>query len=112
MARWSRTNKGHSPIVIMLEPKDMPFGEDSYTIGNEVTLENILAVEQEIMAVLGPDNIITPHSIRTAPGKSMSESLAERGWPSIYHMTDSFIFTWWTDGPIRTIYEEGVNKEF
>jgi len=108
LKRWSLENPNHSPVVIMMEPKDMPGGEDSYTINNEIELTDILAVEQEILNVIGSDSLITPDSIRESD-KSLSESLKTRGWPSIYDMKSTFMFAWWDGSEIRNKYESGTN---
>ena len=51
MKRWSLDNPGHGPIVILLEPKTDPLIEDSYTLRNDITLGNLLDVEQEILRI-------------------------------------------------------------
>ena len=109
MKRWSLENPDHSPIVIMMEPKGLPGAEDSYTINNEIELSDILAVEQEILNVIGSDSLITPDSIRENSGKSLTESLKTRGWPSIYDMKGTFMFAWWDGDKIREKYETGTN---
>ena len=109
MKRWSLENPDHSPIVIMMEPKGLPGAEDSYTINNEIELSDILAVEQEILNVIGSDSLITPDSIRENNGKSLTESLKTRGWPSIYDMKGTFMFAWWDGDKIREKYETGTN---
>ena len=111
MYRFSEENPKHSPITIILEPKNRRIAEDSYPVFEEISLENILSMEQEILNVLGSEKLITPDSIRLE-NKSLGESIKTRGWPSVYDLQGLFMFILWDQGHrglSREIYEPGTN---
>lgn len=108
MKRWSLDNSGHGPIIVMLEPKYKPIVEESYTVFNKISLESLLDVEQEIINIIGSKSLITPDQIRIDEKTSLAESLRTRGWPSVYHLTDTFMFVLWDQRRIRELYEAGT----
>merc|ERR1719461_98896 len=88
--RFSVENPNHSPITIILEPKNRPVTEDSYPVFEEISLENILSIEQEILNVLGSERLITPDQVRVG-NSSLGESIKTRGWPSVYDLRGLFM---------------------
>ena len=109
--RFSKENPNHSPITIILEPKNVAITEDSYPVFQEISLENILSMEQELLNVIGSEKLITPDSIRLE-NKSLGESVKSRGWPSVYDLEGLFLFILWDQGHrglSREMYEPGTD---
>ena len=50
----------------------------------DVTLDMLLDLEQQIIATIGSDYLITPDRLRINADSSIRESIESRGWPSVY----------------------------
>lgn len=107
MKNWSLDHPNHGPIVTIIEPK-YHVAEDSYILLHDIFLESLLEIEQEMINVIGSSNLITPDSMRE-PNKTLFDSVVTRGWPSVFELTDAFMFILWDQGEIREMYEAGTN---
>merc|ERR1712131_87379 len=105
---WSDLRPRHFPLYIMIEPKTMagPVGEDSYTRHNEITLENLLLLEQQILNIFG-EKLVTPDALRNG-NESVLKNIRENGMPDIEDMLGKIFFLLWDGREIRDMYRSGT----
>ncbi|PVH88178.1 acid phosphatase [Cadophora sp. DSE1049] len=80
---WSKANKGHTLIPIMLEfnTQDPAIAALGGTPGEPWNITNIPTVDIEIRSVFSDDELITPDDIRR-PGLTLEQSVLQNGWPT------------------------------
>lgn len=91
---WSIANPTHLPIMILVELKDSQVtsrGEFALTQPVEVTAENILEVDQEILSVFDREHIITPDDVR-GDFPTLEQAVVERGWPTLAESRGKILF--------------------
>lgn len=89
---WSDNNPKHIPIFIMIEAKDsgmpifpnptevLPFDEEAFN-----------ALDNEILSILGKDNIITPDQVR-GEYNTLEEAVQAQNWPLLTNSLGKFLF--------------------
>ena len=91
---WSIANPSHLPIMILVELKDSQVtsrGEFALTQPVEITVENILEVDQEIWSVFAREHIITPDDVR-GDFPTLEQAVVERGWPTLAESRGKILF--------------------
>jgi len=89
---WSEQNEGHAPVFIMIEAKDsgipffpnatkvLPFDEEAFA-----------ALDNDIVRIIGRENLITPDDVRGSY-KSLREAVKAGNWPTVAAARGKFIF--------------------
>lgn len=111
LKNWSAENPNHVPIFIQLEAKDsgMPIFENS----TEVLKYDSAAyaeLDEEIIHILGRENLITPDDVRGAYN-TLEEAVLAKNWPLLKDSRGKFIFLMLptTGGGIgETLYLKGT----
>lgn len=106
--RWSDENKGHTPIVIMLEFKSSEarfekLGGVKSPGWDEARFQEL---EAEIREVFDDQRLITPDDIRK-PGLTLEESVLKHGWPSLQASAGKVMFAMDNTNAVRTAYLDG-----
>ncbi|GAA4160981.1 phosphatidylinositol-specific phospholipase C1-like protein [Chryseobacterium ginsenosidimutans] len=89
---WSDKNPDHIPIFIQIEAKDS--GLPLFPNAAEVLKFDQKAfddLDQEVLSVLGRDNIITPDDVR-GKYKTLNEAILHNNWPKVNDSKGKFIF--------------------
>jgi Phosphoinositide phospholipase C, Ca2+-dependent len=91
--RWSRANRGHVPLLVMLELKGTdpvagPAGGVAVPPWDGAALK---ALDAEIRSVFRPDELITPDDVRRR-GLTLSQSVLRRGWPALRRARGKVVF--------------------
>lgn len=94
LKKWSDAHPRHFPIVIHIEAKDgakAPL-DSSYSNPGEppFTSSDWSALENEIVAVLGADRIVTPGEVQGS-AKDMATAIKRVGWPKLDQMAGRFV---------------------
>ncbi|KAK0114331.1 hypothetical protein ONS95_013823 [Cadophora gregata] len=90
---WSKANKGHTLIPIMLEFKNQEpvIASLGGAPGEPWNATNIPTVDAEIRSVFKDDEIITPDDVRK-PGLTLEQSVLQHGWPTHKYAKNKVIF--------------------
>ncbi|KAG4439091.1 hypothetical protein IFR05_005433 [Cadophora sp. M221] len=105
---WSKTNKGHTLIPIMLEFKtpDPAIAALGGAVGEQWNVTNLDAVDAEIRSVFKESEMITPDDVRRR-GLTLEQSVLQHGWPTHKAAKNKVIFLMDNDpstGLIRNPY--------
>ncbi|MFM7591692.1 MAG: Ca2+-dependent phosphoinositide-specific phospholipase C, partial [Isosphaeraceae bacterium] len=99
---WSRQNKNHVPIMVLVELKDSRIpGPPTVPIAFDET--NINSVDAEIRSVFQASEIFTPDQLR-GEMQSLPEAIAKTGWPRLDSLRGKIIFALDNEGNIRDFY--------
>lgn len=92
MRSWSDAHPGHFPVYVMIEAKDkgiplfpgsaevLPFDEKAFD-----------ALDQEVIAQLGKDKLITPDDVH-GQFPTLREAVLAKNWPTVKAARGKFIF--------------------
>lgn len=106
---WSRSNRGHVPIMVMIEAKDA-VPEDPDGVGFvkpvKIGVVEFRALDREIRSVFDADHVITPDSVR---GKhaTLSAAVQSDGWPLLRTARGKVMFALDNTDDHRTDYLRG-----
>lgn len=101
---WSRANRRHVPILILVELKDgAMFGLPTQPV--KFDRELIDAVDAEILSVFDRSEILTPDRLR-GPFATLPEAVRARGWPTLDDVRGIVMFALDNEGTIRGRYLE------
>ena len=104
LLEWSNTNPNHHTTFIWIEPKDWP--EQSMDITTTVQMSGILdEIESEITQFWPRNKTITPADVQ-GNYPSLSDALANEGWPLLEDSRGKAIFVLLATGEMREIYLE------
>ena len=102
---WSRANRRHVPIMIMVELKDEAiFGLP--TRPAKFGREEVDLVDAEILSVFDRSLIITPDRVR-GRFETLPEAIKTRGWPTIESVRGLVMFTLENENALREQYLDG-----
>lgn len=85
MKKWSDANRGHHPVIVLIEPKDEIDSVSDRIAGHYEELD------AEILAVLGRDRVITPDDVQ-GDAPTLREAIVTKGWPTLGESRGKFIF--------------------
>jgi hypothetical protein len=104
--RWSRANRGHVPLLVMLELKgtDPVAGPAGGAVVPPWDRAALNALDAEIRSVFRPDALITPDNVRRR-GLTLRRSVLQRGWPALWRARGKVVFLMDNDpGPVSAAY--------
>ena len=82
---WSRSHRGHVPIMVMIEAKDTPL-DDPKGLGFvqpiPIGVAELRALDAEIRSVFDDDHVITPDHVR-GTHQTLAEAIRISGWPTL-----------------------------
>lgn len=113
LARWSRRHRGHVPLVVLVEPKELPTNPDpaiQQVIDQEVAeqglapwdaagLDQLDAVARKTFGKA----LITPNEVR-GRFATLREAIRTRGWPKLAKVRGGIVVVLNTAGPLRDLY--------
>lgn len=105
---FSDANPTHVPIAIQIQFKDGPL---IFPVADQVrpelwTVERMESLEEEILAVLGRDRILTPDDVR-GDHETLEEAILTDGWPTLGETRGKVLFTVVNGGTYPLIYTTG-----
>jgi hypothetical protein len=107
--RWSRANRDHVPLLVMLELKGTdpvagPAGGVSVPPWNRAALN---ALDAEIRSVFRRGELIVPDDVRRR-GLTLERSVRRRGWPALRRARGKVVFLMDNDpGKVSAAYTRG-----
>lgn len=91
MKEWSDSVNGtHTPIYVLLDIKMSLFG-DVRTFSNGLRLDQLVAIENQLLSVWGRDRIITPSDVQQSYG-SLRDAVTNKSWPSVEDSLGKIVF--------------------
>ncbi|MCW5890846.1 MAG: phosphatidylinositol-specific phospholipase C1-like protein [bacterium] len=105
---WSDANRGHLPIMIMVELKDDPIPDPGldFAIPIPILGPELDALDAEIRSVFPPERLITPDDVR-GKAATLDEAVRTRGWPSLRESRGRVLFALDNGGAKSALYREG-----
>jgi hypothetical protein len=109
LRRWSRANRGHLPLLVLLElkatdPVAGAVGGIRVPPWDGAALD---ALDAEIRSVFRRDELITPDDVRRR-GVTLEQSVLRRGWPTVRRARGKLVFLMDNKpGPISAAYTVG-----
>jgi hypothetical protein len=106
---WSRANRGHVPLLVLLELKATDavarsIGGVTVPPWDAAALD---ALDAEIRSVFRPGEVITPDDVRRR-GLTLEGSILQRGWPALRWARGQVMFLMDNDpGAVSTAYTAG-----
>ena len=102
---WSQANRGHVPIMILVELKDEAIpGLPTHPV--HFGREELDAVDVEILSVFGKTEILTPDRVR-GRFATLPEAIHSQGWPLLDQVRGLVLFALDNEGAVRDQYVEG-----
>jgi len=103
---WSDSNRTHTPILIMINPKHGPISWEGATPVRPFGKDAFNRMEAEILSVFARDRIVTPDEVR-GTNATLREGVLAGGWPTLANTRGKVIFVI-DDAPARwAAYAEG-----
>ncbi|MDR3723389.1 MAG: phosphatidylinositol-specific phospholipase C1-like protein [Terracidiphilus sp.] len=103
---WSEKHPQHLPIFILIETKEeVETKEIPMTVPEPYTVDALNALEDEILSVFRPDQIITPDSVR-GHYATLENAILHHGWPSVSSSRGKIMFMFLNEN-IRKNYLTG-----
>ncbi|WKL56162.1 phosphatidylinositol-specific phospholipase C1-like protein [Asticcacaulis sp. ZE23SCel15] len=103
---WSEAHPDHVPILIMMNAKDGKSTVDGGTDALDYDAKAFDALDGEIRAVFGPDELITPDSVR-GDHKTLRDGVLAGGWPTLNSARGKVFFAL-DEGPAKVaVYMRG-----
>lgn len=107
LKQWSDQNPRHFPLIVHIENKTEPKPAlaEAFAAPEEgpFTTPSWVALESEIVEVIGRDRMITPRDVQ-GNAASISDAVAQQGWPSLKTLAGKFVFLLLTKEPETQSY--------
>lgn len=100
---WSRANPEHAPIFLLLELKEESYSPTTRPPAWDA--EALVALEQEILAVLPRELLVTPDDLR-GEARTLREAVLGRGWPTLAETRGRFVLLLDNEDGVRRAYLE------
>ena len=91
MKKWSEAHADHLPIIITINPKTSGLEMPGFTEVLPFDAQVLAALDEEIVATLGLQKLITPHVVQ-GDFPSLSAAVKEKGWPLLKDARGKFLF--------------------
>lgn len=106
--QWSSENPEHLPIIITINPKESGLNEPGATDVFRFTKSVLDSVDQEILSVFSPSELITPDFVQ-GESSTLREAVTTRGWPSLGSSRGKILFVLDAGNELTSLYvEDGV----
>jgi hypothetical protein len=102
---WSRDNRGHCPIMIMIEVKQESIGTE-FTQPHPFRAAELDAIDAEILSVFDSKEILKPDDVR-GDFESLQKAITRRGWPLLDDVRGKVMFALDNGGEMRDLYLNG-----
>lgn len=116
IARWSDANPDHVPVMILIEIKEesvpdaaaaagvaLPELPIDWTVPVETTEEVLAALDDELVAAMGEERIVTPDDVR-GDAATLEEVVLADGWPTVDDARGKVLFAMVNTGAAREAY--------
>jgi Phosphoinositide phospholipase C, Ca2+-dependent len=104
---WSRANRGHVPIAVLLELKDGPLpAQIAGAVPVPWTTEQMDAIDREIGSVFPRRRIIAPDDVR-GRRRTLERAVLRDGWPALARSRGKLLFLMDNGEPYRSRYLAG-----
>lgn len=106
---WSERNRGHLPILVMVEAKQDPLPDPlglGFVTPMAFDTAELDGIDAEIRSVFGEGSLLTPDDVR-GDAPSLALGLAERGWPTLFEARGRFAFALLNRGALSDTYVAG-----
>jgi hypothetical protein len=103
---WSRSNRSHVPIMVMIEAKDAILDDPKgvgYVRPHPIGAVELAALDQEIRSVFSDDHVITPDDVR-GRRPTLAEAIRLDGWPTLRSSRGKVLFALDNTDAHRTEY--------
>jgi hypothetical protein len=98
MKSWSDAHRGHTPLLVQIEPKDNPPEDDAETY--------FAKMEKEILSVWPRERILTPDDVqRNEP--TLRGAVTTKGWPTLGETRGTILFYIDNHDAFRRLYSRG-----
>ncbi len=102
---WSQANRGHVPILILVELKDDAIpGLPTHPV--HFGREELETVDAEVLSVFAKTEILTPDRVR-GRFATLPEAIRSQGWPLLGDVRGLVLFALDNEGAVRDRYIEG-----
>ena len=91
---WSRANRWHVPIMVMIEAKDSPLNDPKgigFVRPLPIGAAELRALDAEIRMVFAADHLITPDRVR-GQRATLADAIREDGWPTLRESRGRVLF--------------------
>lgn len=103
---WSKANPSHLPIFVLVETKhDAQPSKLSGDRTEPFTPQVFDLLDQEILSVFSPKDLITPDDVRGSY-KTLPEAIQAKGWPTLADSRGKVVFLM-DQRPMESVYVEG-----
>ena len=106
---WSSSHPGHTPVLVLVEAKDSAIPDPidaGFTQPLEFDAAALDAVDAEIRAVFGDDEVLTPDDVRGGAA-TLEEAVLTTGWPTLAEVRGQVLFALDNTNEIRERYVAG-----
>ena len=103
---WSRSNRWHVPIMIMIEAKDAILDDPDglgYVRPHPIGVAEFAALDREIRAVFSEDHVLTPDDVRGRRA-TLADAIRADGWPTLKSARGKVLFALDNTDAHRTEY--------
>ena len=110
---WSRAHRKHVPILLLLEPKQLP---TSSNVGVQRAIDAVAAAKgyknwdaagfnrlDKLVRKAFGKHLITPDDVR-GKSKTLREAVLDRGWPSLRKSLGKVVVVLNTGSPLRDVF--------
>ena len=104
---WSEKHPDHYPVFITMNAKDEDgLKREGFTVPQKFTSSTFDSLDNEIIAYLGKENLITPERLKgTYP--TLENAVLHHNWPMIKNAKGKFLFVLDEAGDKTAIYIQG-----
>ncbi|MGB8223748.1 MAG: phosphatidylinositol-specific phospholipase C1-like protein [Polyangiales bacterium] len=111
LKEWSDAHSSHLPITVMIEAKDEvidnPIARElGFAIPIPFGPDEVAGIDDEILSVFPPDQLITPDDVR-GEQDSLEDAVLNGGWPMLADARGRIMFVFLNGGTPREYYIEG-----
>lgn len=107
--RWSDQNRGHLPIMVLVEAKDDPIPDPlelGFVVPIPIDLAMLDAIDAEIRSVFPARRLLTPDDVR-GDRTTLDEAVRVDGWPGLREARGKVLFALDNGGGVRDLYRAG-----
>lgn len=101
LKEWSDQHPDHTPIIVLINAKDATIPLTKNPVPFDVV--GIKLIDDEISAVFGPSQLITPDDVR-GDLPTLEEAILTNGWPSLAESKGKILFVLDEDATKTNLY--------